>query len=121
MTAMTISTLFSFDKGTPGYARLVYAGLLAGLLVPGLNVVAAVLAYLSRGTGDAVFQSHVKNQLHIFFKSVIYVFIGWLLTWYLFGVLIIMATVIWYILRIAKGLKSLAANQPAENPESWLL
>lgn len=121
MPAMTISTLFSFDKGTPGYVRLVYAGMLAGLVLPGLNVIAAVLAWLGRDTGDEVVRSHARNQLHIFFKSVVYVLTGLVLTWFLFGVLIIMATVIWYILRIAKGLQSLAANEPAANPESWLL
>lgn len=120
MTAMTISTLFSLTKGTPGYARLVYAGLLAGLFLPGLNVVAAVLAYLARDTGDSIFQSHVKNQLHIFGKSVVYVLIGWLLTWILIGALVIMAAIVWYVLRIVKGLQSLAANEPPANPESWL-
>lgn len=120
MPAMTISTLFSLSKGTPGYARLVYAGLLLGLFLPGLNVAAALLAWLARGSGDAVFQSHVKNQLYIFFKSILYVFVGWLFTWFLFGVLIIMAAIVWYVLRIVRGLQSLAANEPPANPESWL-
>mgnify|MGYP001237941843 FL=1 len=120
MTAMTISTLFSFSKGTPGYARLVYAGLLLGLFVPGLNAVAAVVAYLARDAGDALFQAHVKNQLHIFAKSVVYVLIGLVLTYFLFGVLIIMAAIVWYMLRITKGLQALARNAPPDNPESWL-
>lgn len=120
MPAMTLSTLFSLQKGTPGYARLVYAGLLAGLLMPGLNVVAVVLAYLGKNAGDAALQRHALNQIHIFWKSIVYVLIGLALTWFLFGVLIIMAAFVWYILRIFKGLQALAAGQPPENPESWL-
>ncbi|MFN7163449.1 MAG: DUF4870 domain-containing protein [Hyphomonas sp.] len=117
---MTLATLFSLRKGTPGHARLIYAGLLLGLLVPGLNFVAALLAYLNRGKGGAVLESHTLNQLHIFWKSVVYVLVGLVLTWFLIGVLVIMAAIIWYILRNVKGLQALAANSPPENPESWL-
>lgn len=118
---MTLATLFSLRKGTPGHARLIYAGLLAGLLVPGLNFLAGAAAYLSRGKGDAVIESHTRNQLHIFAKSVVYVGIGLFLTYFLVGVLVIMAAIIWYVLRNVKGLQALAANQPVENPASWLL
>lgn len=118
---MTLAPLFSLRKGTPGHARLIYAGLLAGLLVPGLNFLAAALAWLNRGQGDAVIESHTRNQLHIFGKSVVYVAVGLVLTYFLVGVLVIMAAIIWYILRNARGLQALAANQPAENPASWLL
>lgn len=120
-TGMTLSTLFSLQPGTAGRARLVYVGLLAGLLLPGLNVAAAVLAWQGREQGDEMIRSHTRNQLHIFCKSVVYVLIGLVLTYFLFGVLLIMATIIWYILRILRGLTALAANQPAANPESWLL
>jgi uncharacterized membrane protein len=120
MAAMTLTTLFSLQKGTPGYARLVYAGLLAGLLVPGLNIAAALMAWLGRDAGDAMLQRHALNQLHIFGKSVIYVLIGLVLTYFLFGVLIIVATIVWYILRLNKGLQALSAGAPPENPESWL-
>jgi uncharacterized membrane protein len=118
---MTLATLFSLRKGTPGHARLIYAGLLAGLLVPGLNFVAAAMAYFNRGHGDAVIESHTRNQLHIFAKSVVYVGIGLILTYFLVGVLVIMAAIIWYVLRNARGLQALAANRPADNPASWLL
>lgn len=117
---MSLATLFSLRKGTPGHARLIYAGLLAGLLVPGLNFVAAAMAWRNRGEGDEAMQSHTRNHLHIFGKSVVYVAVGLVLTYFLFGVLIIMATIIWYILRNAKGLQALTAGKPAENPESWL-
>jgi len=117
---MTLSTLFSLQKGTPGYTRLVYAGLLFGLFLPGLNFVAAILAWRGRGAGDAVIESHTLNQLHIFWKSIVYVLAGLVLVYFLIGVLLIMATIIWYILRILKGLRELAANAPAENPASWL-
>ncbi len=121
MQTMKLSNLFSLRKGTPGYARLVYAGLLLGLFLPGLNVAAVILAWRGRGSGDAMLEQHTLNQIHIFWKSVVYVLTGLVLTYFLFGVLIIMAAIVWYVLRIVKGLQALAANSPPENPESWLV
>jgi uncharacterized membrane protein len=117
---MTLQSFFSIHPGTPGRARLIYAGLMLGLIVPGLNVVAAVLAHLGRGKGDTVVESHTQNQIHIFWKSAAYVLTGLVLTYFLFGVLIIMAAIAWYILRIVRGFRALSAGLPAANPQSWL-
>jgi hypothetical protein len=110
----------SVTPGTPGQVRLVYWAFLLGLILPGLNVIAAVLAWRARKTGDDRTRSHAANQISIFWRSLVYVGIGLVLTYFLFGVLLIMAAIIWYILRNIKGLQALAANQPAENPQSWL-
>jgi uncharacterized membrane protein len=118
---MTKARFISLKRGSPGRARLVYAGLLLGLLVPGLNLVAVVLAYLGRGTGDGVLESHAVNQIHIFWKSAAYVLIGVVLTYFLIGVLVLMAAIVWYILRIFRGWKTLSANEAPANPASWLL
>ncbi len=110
----------SFTPGTSGQARLVYWAFLLGLFLPGLNVIAAALAWRARTRGDDLTQSHAANQISIFWRSVVYVLIGLALTYFLFGVLLIMAAIIWYILRVLRGLKSLSAGLPPENPQSWL-
>lgn len=105
--------------GTPGHARLVYWGFLLGLVLPGMNFIAAGFAALARGRADALTASHYHNQFSIFTKSVIYVLTGLVFTYFLFGVVIIMAVIIWYILRIRKGLQALKAGEPPANPDSW--
>jgi uncharacterized membrane protein len=110
----------TFAPGTTGQARLIYWGLLLGLVLPGVNVVAAGFAWHARARGDERVRSHHANQISIFWRSVVYVLIGLALTWFLFGVLLIIATIIWYILRVLKGLKALSACLPPENPQSWL-
>lgn len=110
----------SLTPGTQGHVRLIYSGFLIGLLLPGINVAAAAAAWFARGAGGEVMRLHYANQISIFWKSVVYVVIGLVLTYFLFGVLIIMAAVIWYILRVVKALQALAANAPPENPQSWL-
>jgi uncharacterized membrane protein len=88
--------------------------------VPGLNVIAAALAWRARNKGDYLTRSHAANQVSIFWRSMVYVLIGLVLTYFLFGVLLIMASIIWYMLRNVRGLQALAASRPAENPQSWL-
>ena len=110
----------AFAPGLPGHARLIYWGFLLGLILPGVNFIAAGLAWHARARGDDLVRSQYANQISIFWRSVVYVLIGLVLTWFLFGVLLILATIIWYILRVLKGLKALSAGEPPENPQSWL-
>lgn len=105
--------------GTRGHVRLVYWGLLLGLVLPGANFIAAAFAATAPRTADALAASHYHNQISIFTKSVIYVLAGLIFTYFLFGVVLIMATIIWYILRVQKAMKALKAGEPPVNPDSW--
>jgi len=120
---LDLKTAFSFSltPGTPGHVRLLYWGMLLGLVLPGLNFVAAATVWFTRAKGDDAVGAHYANQLSIFWKSVLYVLVGLVLTYFLFGVLLIMATIVWYILRIRKGLQALGAGSAPANPEGWLL
>jgi len=46
--------------------------------------------------------------------------IGIVLMAVLVGAFILLATLIWYIVRCVKGMQALSAGQPIENPGSWL-
>lgn len=105
--------------GTPGHARLVYWGFLVGLILPGTNFLAAAMAATARKAAGPLTASHYHNQISIFLKSVIYVLTGLIFTYFLFGVVIIMAVIIWYILRVLRGMKALRGGEPAVNPDSW--
>jgi uncharacterized membrane protein len=79
------------------------------------------MAYIGKGQGNALLDNHYTNQIHIFWKGLLYVVVGFLLTAILVGFLVLLAALVWYIIRIVKGMQALAANQPIENPGSWLL
>lgn len=105
--------------GTPGHARLIYWGFLLGLVLPGMNFIAAAFAAAARKGAGTLAEAHYHNQISIFLKSVIYVLTGLVFTYFLFGVVIIIAVIIWYTLRVLKGLGSLRACEPPANPDSW--
>lgn len=122
-TDLDLKTAFSFSvrPGTAGHARLLYWGLLLGLLLPGLNLIAAGLAWLARTRGQEAVRSHYANQVSLFWKSVICIAAGLLLTYVLIGVLVLIAGLAWYMLRIGRGLRVLGQGAPVQNPDGWLL
>jgi len=121
-TDLNIKTALSFSvlPGTAGHVRLLYWGLLVGLVLPGLSLIAAGLAWLSRNRGEEAVRSHYTNQVSLFWKSLIYIAVGLLLTYFLIGVLVLIASLVWYMLRIGRGLRALGQGAPAQNPDGWL-
>lgn len=118
---MAESPQISVDPGTRGNANLIYFLYLASLVLGITAIVGVVMAYLGKGKGDAIADSHYSNQINIFWKMLLYCIIASFLTLILIGILIFLAAVVWYIVRIVKGMQALSAGEPAENPESWLL
>ncbi|MGA1343306.1 MAG: DUF4870 family protein [Hyphomonas sp.] len=110
----------SVDPNTRGNANLVYILYLVGIVVGITSLVGVIMAYVSKGKGDALLDSHYNNQINIFWKGLLYTVIGIVLMAVLIGVLILLAALIWYIIRCVKGMQALSAGQPIENPGSWL-
>ena len=117
---MTDSNQISVDPNTKGNANLIYILYLVGIVVGITPIIGVIMAYRGKGQGNAVLDSHYNNQIHIFWKGLLYSVIGIVLTAVLIGVLVLLAALIWYIVRCVKGMQALSAGQPIENPGSWL-
>lgn len=118
---MAESPQISVDPGSRGNSNLIYFLYLASLVLGITAIIGVVMAYLGKGKGDAVVESHYVNQIHIFWKMLLYCIIASFLTLILIGILLFLAALVWYIVRIVKGMQALSAGEPVENPESWLL
>jgi len=117
---MTDSNQISVDPNTKGNANLIYILYLVGIVVGITPIIGVIMAYMGKGQGNAVLDSHYNNQINIFWKGLLYSVIGIVLTAVLIGVLVLLAALIWYIVRCVKGMQALSAGQPIENPGSWL-
>lgn len=118
---MTDQTQLSVDPNTRGNANLIYILYLVGLVVGITGIVGVIMAYLGKGKGDAILDTHYNNQINIFWKFFLYAVIGMILSIVLIGILILLAAVVWYIIRVVKGMQALSSGQPIENPGSWML
>ena len=118
---MSDPTQISVDPNTKGNANLIYILYFVGILVGPVAIAGVVMAYMGKGKGDAFIDSHYTNQIHIFWKMLLYSVIGFVLTFVLIGILVLLGALIWYIIRNVKGIQALSAGQPIENPQSWWL
>jgi len=115
------NTPISIDPNSKGNANLVYILYLVAIVVGITSLVGVIIAYTSKGKGDSVLDSHYNNQINIFWKGLLYSVVGVVLMAVLIGFLILLATLVWYIVRCVKGMQALSAGQPIENPGSWIL
>jgi len=104
---------------TANIALLAYVLLLAAPVLLVSALIGVIIAYVYRDDAPAWLQSHFQLQIRTFWLAFLFFFIGLMLLWVLIGKLMLLATLIWYLVRIIKGLKYLNRRAPYPNPASW--
>jgi uncharacterized membrane protein len=84
--------------------------------------VAVIMALMRRGTTDAVHRSHLDLILGTALWGFLGAVVGWATIWVLgLGVLILLAVVIWALLRVVMGALLLNERRPVGNPSTFML
>lgn len=108
------NTIQNFDVIDTSKAKLIYYLYLAGLVFGITGVVGVVMAYLERrdqSTPDWL-KSHYTYQIRTFWFGAIFMVVGGILAIVLIGYLVLLAWVIWLIIRALKGMKALEKKEP---------
>jgi uncharacterized membrane protein len=101
-------------------ANLIYIRYLVGLVVPIVPLVGLIMAYMNRdGAADWV-KTHYQVQIRTFWIGLLGSIVGFLLTVIVIGWLVLLAVVVWWIVRCVKGMQGIGRQQPYPNPETWL-
>jgi uncharacterized membrane protein len=103
-----------------GLALIVYILYLAGFLTVFTAIIGVIIAYIQSDTADPVARSHFQFQIRTFWILLLYVAIGLVLTAVGVGVLILLWSVVWSIVRNIKGILALNENKPIADPKSWM-
>ncbi|WP_018147689.1 DUF4870 family protein [Henriciella marina] len=111
--------IVTVDPGQKGNANLVYILYLCSFLIGVSALVGVVMAYVGKSTASPLVQSHYENQINIFWKMFLFMVIGAVLTLLVVGILIILAAIVWYVIRVVKGMQALSSGEIITNPESW--
>ena len=111
----------SVDSGNKGNANLIYILYLMSIILGVTSIVGVIMAYMGRGKGSAVMDTHYTNQIHIFWKGLLYAVIGVILCAVLIGFLVLLAVLVWYVIRTIQGMQALSRDEPAKNPTGWIL
>lgn len=100
---------------------VVYILYLVGFLTSGITtLIGVVFAYVNRNSAPEWVQSHYTFQIRTFWLSLAVGLLGVVLSVIGVGFLILLALMIWTIVRCVVGLSRLNEYQPIENPQSLL-
>ena len=100
----------------------IYALYLASFLTAGATAIAGVIiAYVIRGESPDWLKGHFEFQIRSFWIALVGWLVGGATIWMLgLGLLIIVATALWFLARAVVGLDRVLKNQPHPNPKTWM-
>jgi uncharacterized membrane protein len=109
-----------FDLAEGDGAKLVYFLYLASLIVGITAVIGVVIAYVNRGAAPAWVQTHYRLQIRTFWIGLLYLLLSAVTIFAIVGFAFGLFTLVWWIVRCAKGLQRLTRGEPYDNAGSWL-
>ncbi len=101
-------------------ATIVYGLYLASHAFPILSVVGVILAYVARDTAPDWLRTHYTFQIRTFWIGLLFWLVSVLTLIVLVGLIGLMATLVWSILRSVLGLNRLVMGEAYPNPYSWI-
>jgi uncharacterized membrane protein len=107
-------------ENTEGMAKIVYVLYLASILVGVTSIIGVVIAYINKSEAPEWLRSHYQFQIRTFWIALLFSFIGALTTAILIGLVILLFTLVWFIIRCIKGLQSLDKKEAHPDPTTWM-
>jgi len=109
----------SEQKDTMPTAKVIYILLIVSTIVGITGIIAVIMAYVFKDGSDDWLQTHYRFQIRTYWIGLLYFAIGVVTLGINVGILILLFTFVWMIVRCTKGLKQLERKQPVKNLESW--
>lgn len=116
----TVISPVNENPSTVKIIKVVYILNLIALVFPLCSLIGVVFAYVFHQDGKDYLKSHFQYIIRGFWISLLYFAISGLLCLILVGFVLIALTIIWWIIRNAKGLKNVLEGKPIVNPTSWM-
>ena len=103
-----------------GNAKIVYFLYLGAIVFGVLAIAGVIIAYVSRKDAAAWAADHYRFQIRTFWIGLLYGAVGVATTFILVGWLVLIAALIWWIVRTVKGLQYLGQSEPYPKVTTWL-
>lgn len=100
-----------------------YVAFLLGLITAGFGaIVGVVIAYLKRPEVAGTWrESHYTWLIRTFWIGLLFSAIGGITALFFIGFLVVIATFVWFIIRLVKGWMSYSNEEAIQNPDDWFL
>ena len=110
----------SLEGGTKENLQLIYIGYLLSVVVGITALIGVVMAYVNRPEAEGWVRDHYTFLIRTFWIACAYFSVGFVLSFVLIGIPLMILAVIWWIVRCVQGLSYAAKEQPSPTPQSWL-
>jgi uncharacterized membrane protein len=108
------------DPVTRKMTYTIYVIYLAAVIIPVLPIIGVVFGYIFENDAKAYLKSHYHYIIRSFWIGVLYSLLATISIIVGIGIILIPLCMIWWLIRAAKGLKSLMRAEPINRPETWL-
>ena len=102
-----------------GNAKIVYILYLGGIVIGLLALIGVIIAYVSRNESGGWVNDHYRFQIRTFWIGLLYTVVSSAATVIVIGWLLLLATLVWWIVRCVKGLQRVSRSEPYPNIETW--
>ncbi len=100
-------------------AQVIYILYLVGFIVGITALAGLVIAYMNRGKAGGFVETHYTWLIRTFWISLLFSLVSALLIVVAIGFVGMIATAVWVLVRLVKGLQALGRNEPVANPLTW--
>ncbi len=107
------------DAAAVKMTKTIYVLYLIGFIFPICTIIGVVFAYIYQDDAKDFLKSHFQYQIRGFWMYVLYYVISLVLCLVIIGWFLLLLTALWWIIRNAKGLRSVMKAQPITNPSAW--
>jgi uncharacterized membrane protein len=121
MTETSVATTTPGNAAEAGkMANIVYVLYLVALFLGITGIVGVVIAYVNKDDAPDWVRSHYQFQIRTFWIGGLFILIGSVTAMVLVGYLVLLAWVVWLIIRTIKGMKYLNKGEAHPNPTTWV-
>ena len=103
-----------------GNAKIVYIVYLGAVIIGLLAIIGVIVAYVSRDDSGGWVNDHYRFQIRTFWIGLLYSAVGVVTTFIVVGWLVLLAALVWWIVRCVKGLRCVSRSESYPNVTTWL-
>jgi uncharacterized membrane protein len=108
------------DPAEAGTAKVIYILYLFGLVIGVTTIIGLVMAYVNQADAPAWVQTHYRVQIRTFWIGLLYAVVSMVTMMIGIGFLVALFTLVWWIVRSAKGLKLLGEGAAYADSATWI-
>lgn len=88
---------------------------------PLLSIIGLVVAYIFRQDARGWLQSHYQYLIRTFWIGMLYFVISVVLTFVIIGIVLMIALIVWWIVRCVTSFRLIEKQQPIQFPATWMV